>query len=48
MICRTSAGVMCRTQPFGKELAQKWPTCRDVHNINGSADFAYVPDEVLH
>lgn len=48
MACRATAVVTGRVQPSREQLAQKWPACRDVDDVNGCADFAYVPDEVLH
>jgi hypothetical protein len=48
VVCRATAGIKSRAQPFGEQLAQKWPACRDVHDIDGCADLAYVPYEVLY
>jgi hypothetical protein len=47
-VCRAAAVVMGRAQPFGEQLAQQWPACWDVHNVDGRTDFAYVPDEIFH
>lgn len=48
MVCRAAAVVAGRAQPFGEQLAQQWPACWDVHDIDGCANFAYVPDEIFH
>ena len=48
MVCRATAVVTGRAQPSREQFAQKWPACRDVNDVNGCADFAYVPDEIFH
>jgi hypothetical protein len=48
VVCRAAAGIASRTQQFREQFAQKWPASRNVHDVNGCADFTYVPDEVLY
>jgi hypothetical protein len=45
---RAAAVVTARAQPFREQLAQKWPARWDVHDVDGCANFAYVPDEIFH
>lgn len=48
MVCHAPAVVSSRTEPFREQFAYKWPACRDVHDVDGRANFAHIPDEILH
>jgi hypothetical protein len=48
LFCRAAAIVTGRAQPFGEQLTQQWPACWDVHDVDGRANFTYVPDEIFH